>query len=57
VARVLRHWLEDPDFAGVRGAEALTRLPEAERQLWQTLWDQVADVRARALAKSTPKQK
>jgi hypothetical protein len=40
----MRHWLGDPDFAGVRGPEALGRRPDAERQEWQTLW---ADVAAR----------
>jgi serine/threonine-protein kinase len=43
VADTLRHWLGDPDFAGVRG-DAIARLPEAERAGWQKLW---ADVAAR----------
>jgi hypothetical protein len=30
-ANVLKNWLADPDFAGVRGPEALARLPQAER--------------------------
>jgi tetratricopeptide (TPR) repeat protein len=45
---VLQHWLVDPDFAGVRGREALAKLPEAERQLWQELWSQVGKTLARA---------
>jgi serine/threonine-protein kinase len=50
VAKVLQHWLADPDFAGVRGPQALAKLPEAERQLWQKLWKDVADTLARAQA-------
>jgi hypothetical protein len=37
----VQHWLQDPDFAGVRGPEALGRLPEAERRDWQRLWEEV----------------
>jgi WD40 repeat protein/Flp pilus assembly protein TadD len=40
VQQKLRHWQEDPDFNGLRGA-ALVRLPEAERQAWQQLWTDV----------------
>jgi hypothetical protein len=39
----LRHWQRDPDLSGVRG-EALTRLPEAERKLWQQLWQDIEDL-------------
>jgi Flp pilus assembly protein TadD len=45
VASVLQHWLVDPDLAGVRGPEALARLPEAERQPWRKLWADVAATR------------
>src|SRR5262249_47529760 len=34
VAQAMRHWQADADLAGVRGPEALARLPEAERQPW-----------------------
>jgi tetratricopeptide (TPR) repeat protein len=44
----MRHWQADADFAGVRGQKALAQLPVAERQLWQELWGQVADLLARA---------
>jgi hypothetical protein len=44
----LRHWLTDRDFDGVRGAEALARLPAAERQEWRKLWADLADTVARA---------
>jgi tetratricopeptide (TPR) repeat protein len=48
VARQLAHWLQDQDFAGVRGAESLARLPEAERKDWQQLWEEVEALRRRA---------
>jgi len=38
----MNHWLGDADFAGVRGSDALGRLPESERQQWQKLWQEVA---------------
>jgi serine/threonine-protein kinase len=40
VQQTLRHWQQDTDFTGLRGA-ALARLPEAERQPWQQLWADV----------------
>jgi hypothetical protein len=52
----MRHWLTDRDFAGVRGAESLARLPEAERQAWHQLWADVADTRARALRTTVREQ-
>jgi tetratricopeptide (TPR) repeat protein len=45
--------LADTDFAGVRD-DALAKLPAAERQAWQQLWADVADVVGRAQKKSTP---
>jgi serine/threonine protein kinase/Flp pilus assembly protein TadD len=50
----LIHWQGDKDLAGVRGAEALAKLPEAERKAWQKLWDDVADTLERAKVKPTP---
>jgi hypothetical protein len=47
VANDMQYWLWDPPFAGVRGPEALARLPEAERQAWQQLWADVAATLAR----------
>jgi hypothetical protein len=41
VARALQHWLEDRDLAGVRDPAPLSRLPEVERNSWQTLWTNV----------------
>jgi hypothetical protein len=57
VYRDLRYWLEDPHFAGVRGPDALARLPEAERQAWRRLWADVADTRARAEGTTPPEPK
>jgi hypothetical protein len=56
VVHAMRDWLEDPHFAGVRGPDALSRLPEAERQAWQTLWTDVADTQARAEGTAPPEQ-
>ncbi len=39
--QVLTHWREDDDLAGVRDADALAKLPDAERQEWQKLWQEV----------------
>jgi hypothetical protein len=44
----LQHWLRDTGFAGVRGPESLARLPAAERQEWQKLWEEVEALRQRA---------
>src|SRR5262249_981909 len=49
VRQRLQHWKQDTDLAGVRGA-ALAQLPEAERQLWQKLWDDAAETLGRAQA-------
>ncbi len=40
----LIHWKTDPDFALVREAEALARLPEAERDAWKALWAEVDEL-------------
>jgi tetratricopeptide (TPR) repeat protein len=57
IARTMRHWLEDADFAGVRGENALSRLPDVERQPWRQLWADVADLRDRAVSKTAPEKK
>jgi serine/threonine protein kinase/Tfp pilus assembly protein PilF len=57
VVEKMRHWQADADFSGVRGAEALSKLPEAERQLWEKLWDDVGNMVARAHGKTTPQKK
>jgi hypothetical protein len=43
----LQDWLWDSPFAGVRGPDALARLPAAERQEWHKLWADIADTLAR----------
>jgi serine/threonine-protein kinase len=48
IAQQMQHWLQDADFAGVRGPEALARLPEVERKDWQKLWEEVSQMRAKA---------
>jgi tetratricopeptide (TPR) repeat protein len=40
IAKVSR-WRRDRNLAGVRDAEALARLPEAERQAWRKFWGEV----------------
>src|SRR5262249_46055014 len=50
-------WQEDPHFNGVRGPEALARLPEAERQAWHKLWADVADTLARAEGSAPAEQR
>jgi tetratricopeptide (TPR) repeat protein/serine/threonine protein kinase len=57
IAQQTRHWLVDTDFAGVRGQQALAKLPEPERESWQKLWDDVANTLARAQAATTPETK
>src|SRR5207244_7349531 len=39
----MQYWLQDKDFAGVRGSAALAKLPKEECQGWQKLWADVAD--------------
>jgi tetratricopeptide (TPR) repeat protein len=51
LAQRMRHWLRNTDFAGVCGADALDRLPEAERLRWQKLWEEVEALRKRAAGK------
>jgi serine/threonine-protein kinase len=49
IANVLRGgWQASPSLAGVRGPVALAKLPDAERQQWQKLWADTAEMRARA---------
>jgi hypothetical protein len=52
----LQRWLWDPDFAGVRGPNALARLSEPERQAWRRLWADVADTLARAEGTAAPEE-
>jgi tetratricopeptide (TPR) repeat protein len=44
----VEHWKDDADLAGLRGAEAIKRLPDAERRQWEQLWSDVAALLGRA---------
>jgi hypothetical protein len=37
----MKHWQADADFAGVRDKDTIDKLPEAERDGWKQLWDEV----------------
>jgi hypothetical protein len=54
VAGNLHAWLWEADFAGVRGPDALGRLPAAERLAWQKLWADVGATLARAEGTAPP---
>jgi serine/threonine protein kinase/tetratricopeptide (TPR) repeat protein len=54
VIKTLQHWVADSDLAGVRGQQALAKLPEAERPDWQKLWADVRDALARAQKNPIP---
>jgi hypothetical protein len=41
VTQALRHWLSDPDLAGVPDEGAIAQRPEAEREACRKLWDDV----------------
>ncbi len=41
IASTLLHWKADTDFASLRAADALAKLPETERKEWQSLWEEV----------------
>jgi tetratricopeptide (TPR) repeat protein len=41
VRQTVAHWQQDDDLACFRGPGALASLPEAERQEWQKLWNDV----------------
>jgi eukaryotic-like serine/threonine-protein kinase len=51
IVQTLNHWKQDTDLAGIRDAEALAKLPEAERKEWQALWAEVEALLAQASAK------
>jgi tetratricopeptide (TPR) repeat protein len=54
VMQQMQHWQDDANFVGVRGVEALGRLPAAERPDWQKLWQEVEELRQRATASARP---
>jgi serine/threonine-protein kinase len=51
-AKTLAHWQADAEFAGVRGDEALARLPAGERGAWAKLWSEVGALLAKIPAKA-----
>ena len=48
IVKYMQHWQKNTDFDGVRGEEALSNRPEAERREWQALWDDVAALEKQA---------
>jgi len=46
----MQHWQQDTDFTNVRG-DALAKLPEAERNEWRKLWEDVAELLKKAQEK------
>jgi Tfp pilus assembly protein PilF len=48
IVQRMQHWLQDPDFAGVRGEQALAGLPAAERGDWRQLWQRIEALRQHA---------
>jgi eukaryotic-like serine/threonine-protein kinase len=46
--KTLAPWRDDHDLAGLRDADALERLPAAERQECRSLWQEIADLLRRA---------
>ena len=46
--KTLTPWRDDPDLAGLRDADTLQKLPSAERQDCQALWQEVAALLRRA---------
>jgi hypothetical protein len=50
----MQRWSGDAYFACVRSPDALAKLPEAERQEWQKLWQEVEELRKRAAEGKRP---
>jgi tetratricopeptide (TPR) repeat protein len=48
VLGTIQQWQKDLDFAGVRGHDALAKLPDTERRAWQKLWDDVTELERHA---------
>jgi tetratricopeptide (TPR) repeat protein len=49
-------WAQDNEFAGVRGTDALAKLPEAERAEWTKLWQGVAALGKQAVEGKATKE-
>jgi serine/threonine protein kinase len=54
IAKRVQRWLQNPNFTGVRGEEALAKLPPEERLDWQRLWEDVEALRKRGAAEPQP---
>ena len=52
--KTLAPWRDDPDLAGLRDAQTLEKLPSAERQACQALWQEVAALLRRAQTTQSP---
>jgi len=50
VQRSIQHWQQDADFIGVRG-DAISKLPEPEREEWRKLWEDADAMREGATDK------
>jgi serine/threonine-protein kinase len=50
IRKVLQHWQQDTDLAGLRDDKALSALPADERDAWKKLWADVAAVLGKAKA-------
>jgi len=48
VSQILSYWKTDSDLAGVRGSEALVKLPDDEQKAWRALWAEVAALEKKA---------
>jgi eukaryotic-like serine/threonine-protein kinase len=57
IAGLTRQSQEDVHFTGVRGLEALAKLPETEREPWQGLCGDLANTLGSAQANTTPEKK
>jgi hypothetical protein len=50
IAQTLEDWRKHTDLAGVRDPDALALLPEAERDAWRALWEEVGKLLDKAQA-------
>ncbi len=48
IVQRVQWWLQDDDLGGVRGAESLAKLPEAEHKEWEKFWQEVETLRQQA---------
>jgi hypothetical protein len=54
LTNALNHCRLDGDLAGIRDADELAKLPEAERESFRTLWSEVDALLARAKPSGRP---